>query len=240
MTDIPHSSSLYQDLEQFLSNNTQSNFHDVEFFIDNQLVFQGHRIIFSSRSSYFRALFLDKVRRGEVLELGVLRVDIQEVEERVFLEAVRWIYFGYFEKFEQDDIVGKIEESFLWRLWHLGNYFELWGLVEEVERVIYRDLMVCQNVCSFLNYLGEYFEVKVVLSLKQLCEKKIIENFTEIVFNNYHVELKKDIFTALLQNESLGLMKTVAMTRWIAYRNPGLIKRKLYILSNQKKRARTN
>jgi len=105
------SSTLIHDFERLYSDR-MSDLSDVTFVVANQN-FPAHKVVLAARSTYFSALFSNKMKE-QVLSNGNVEIQL-DLDPILFATVLKWIYT------EELDIpsenVDRIEVSKTWFLW---------------------------------------------------------------------------------------------------------------------------
>jgi len=201
-------------------------FHDVVFVVEGKRV-PAHRVIVCARSAYFRALFLNGMK-----EMKPDVVDIEDCEYEVFKSIICWMYTDQL-KVPEGDNVEQIENSVVWKLWRAATYFCLDGMVKLIENYIMKNIINCNNICSFWDTVAQIN----AFSLQNFCSLYFQEHLNEIVATKNFVSLSKEMISRLFSDQ-LGKcpipvqVKAFALTRWFAANNPKHLKRKLESMDN--------
>eukprot|EP01129_Flabellula_baltica_P011137 TRINITY_DN4812_c0_g1_i2.p1 TRINITY_DN4812_c0_g1~~TRINITY_DN4812_c0_g1_i2.p1 ORF type:complete len:318 (-),score=53.35 TRINITY_DN4812_c0_g1_i2:144-1097(-) len=221
-------SCLASDLTKFIIS-AGWGFHDVEFNVQGALI-QGHRVILACRSQYFNALFLNYIKENG--DAPILKIEV-DVELDVFQSCYDYIYSDKFSLPTEVDNTGPISELKVWKCWMAANYFSLESYLQKIEKHISENVLDNENLCVFWNFLHKNYCGKAVHNLRKICCKFFQKNLVHFVVGNLHLELERELMIEAFNDPSFeSTYKTMAMTRWIAHRNPDIVKRKIQSLSN--------
>jgi len=166
-TDVPSGTSFVSDFRRFYSYSHE--FADVTFSVGKEL-FPAHKVILSARSTYFHALFTNRMQSPSS---GPIELEIDPV---IFSVILKWIYT---DELDLESLVNsneRLENSIAWHLWMSSNYLCLHSLLSLVEQHLISSLN-CENVCYFWNNVQRY----EAALLQQACKDFFMNNLKTIV-----------------------------------------------------------
>lgn len=211
-------STLCEDYSIFVPQpNKPNEFSDICIVVGD-CRYYAHKLVLCSRSSYFRAMFLNGMQETGCQEISL------DMGVGVFQCILRWMYTKRLDI--EPAPCDKLELSPVFELWSASSFFCLEDLTRLTEDILSRLLSV-NNVCTFWNHVHSMEAPR----LEVACKAFIYDNLSAVTssagFLTLGRDLLQDLFGKTLPSTVCPTTKALALTRWFAYHQPSRLKRKL-------------
>lgn len=190
---------------------------DVMFRVGpNMQIVHAHKIVLSSRSSYFHSLFSQKVDLVDK-QTGMIKLDKTDILPEVFLKVLEYLYTGI-ARLKQDDVLDILA---------ISEEFGIPTLKEMCSEFIQESVDV-ENSCMLLEMSREFN----CTSLTSFCLRFIDRNITRVLSTKGLIDLSEATLIQIVSRDELELMNEEeidifhATLRWAKNRYLGYSKDK--------------
>lgn len=182
----------------------------------NMQIIHAHKIVLSSRSSYFHSLFSQKIDLVDK-STGMIKLDKTDILPEVFLKVLEYLYTGI-ARLKQDDVLDVLA---------LSEEFGIPTLKEMCSEFIQESVDV-ENSCMLLEMSREFN----CTSLTSFCLRFIDKNINRVLSTKGLIDLSEATLIQIISRDELELINEEeidifhACLRWAKNRYLGYTKDK--------------
>ena len=180
---------------------TERRLADVTLVCSNKETIQAHRVVLSSASDYFYAMF-----NNDLLESRKTHIEINDVEPHALSSLIDYIYSGHIE----------LNEANIYAILSAANMLQLPKIVKLGCNYLLKYLNI-SNCVSTYRFADKY----LFNELKEISKQYILDNFTSLTRTYDFNELSFQEIELVLSNEDLNITNEEfafeALIKWINF-----------------------